>query len=242
MALLRGFQSIPAALVYHTGSMIRFRPSQTKYLPTRDTDCLVVLPDGKTVKGKFHLHPANPYIGGRELVRWIKNWIEWNKPLRIYVAQMGATMQLELRMGNVATVPNRGVSNIKRNLQRIGRIKESRLRKKEYKTWERNPNLRRILLQVWPAECQVDGCQSAVGLSDVLKDKILDVHHIDHIASGGSDSPTNLCLICGSHHALVHRAPSSSCSSNTSHQVTMTIDGITIIIKRNVNDLWKLLG
>lgn len=242
MAFLRGIQLIPAALVHHTGSMLRFRPSQTKYLPTRDTDCLVILPDGKTVKGRFHLHPANPYIGGRDFVRWIKTWIEWNKPLRIYVAQVGASMQLELRMGSVTTTPNRGVGSIKRYIHRIGRIKEPRLRKKEYKRWERTPNLRRILMQVWPAECQVVGCQSAVGLSEVLKDKILDVHHIDHIARGGSDSPINLCLICASHHALIHRALSSNYRSNSSNQVTMAINGITIVIKRNIHDLWKLVS
>lgn len=195
MAFLRGKQSIQAALVNHTGTMIRFRPSQLRYLPQNDTDCLITLLDGRIVKGKFHLHPANPYIGGPGLVRWIKTWVEWRELLNIHVDQVGTNMNIKLRTSSTTAMPNRSISIVKRKIEQIGRIKDLRQRRKEYKVWERNPNLRKAVLQVWPSVCQVDGCRSADGIPDVLKDRILDVHHIDYIARRGSDSPTNLCLI-----------------------------------------------
>ena len=72
MAFLQGVTSLPCRLVHHTGTIIRFTTGQLGQLPLNDEDCFLELPDGAVVRGYFRRHPDNPYIGGSEIVRWIK--------------------------------------------------------------------------------------------------------------------------------------------------------------------------
>ena len=239
MSFLIGIQELEGALVHHTGTMIRFRPAQLDYLPTVDGDCIVTLLDGKTVTGRFHRHPANPYIGGRELVRWIKTWVPWNDPMLVAVEQVGSGMQVRLRTGSG---DHRGATEnkrVRRNAIRLSRIKDIARRRRSYASWERDPSLRRLVLRAWESKCQVVGCLSHQDLSEALADRILDVHHIEFVSSGGSDSPTNLCLLCASHHVLLHRAPSMHVISNNSEETRIAVNGLILVIRRNVRDLWR---
>lgn len=241
MTFLTGTQHLSAALVHHTGSMIRFRPAQLQYLPTQDVDCSVTLLDGRNVKGRFHRHPANPYIGGPELVGWIKTWVLWNEPVSIVVEQVGRGLGIRLRTRSGGQ-PHTALSRrIRRKAVGLGKIKSAARRRRAYSAWEHDPRLRQLVLQVWLPQCQVVGCGASQGLPSTLADTIVDVHHIEFVSSGGSDSPTNLCLLCANHHALVHRAPTRQILLNSSERVSIAVNGTVITIERDVAELWRLI-
>src|SRR5450759_1171336 len=88
MPFLRGVTQLDAALVHHTGSMIRFVTSQLPNLPATDMDCLLELPDGRVVKGRFHRHRENPYVGGPSVVGWIKSWVAFRETVPVRVSQV----------------------------------------------------------------------------------------------------------------------------------------------------------
>lgn len=62
--------------------------------------------------------------------------------------------------------------------------------------WERNPLLRAFVLDRWGSQCQVDGCTIQGEVPAHLAHSIVDVHHLTHVSSGGSDSPMNLSVLC----------------------------------------------
>ena len=239
MSFLIGVQELEGALVHHTGTMVRFRPAQLDYLPTVDSDCAVTLLDGKTVTGRFRRHPANPYIGGRELVRWIKTWIHWNAPMLVTVEQVGPGMQVRLRTRSGGYLETTEGKKVRREAIRLAKVKDVARRRRGYTSWERDPALRQLVLRAWESKCQVVGCLSHNELPEALADRILDVHHIEFVSSGGSDSPTNLCLLCASHHVLLHRAPSMRVIFNNSEETQIAVNGLNLTIKRNVSDLWS---
>jgi len=241
MSFLIDTQELKAALVHHTGSMIRFRPAQLPHLPTHDVNCSVALLDGKIVNGKFHRHPANPYIGGAELVRWIKTWVRWNEPASVVVEQVGKGLAIRLRTKSGGQPKTALSKRIRRKAVTLGKIKTAARRRRAYSAWEHNPILRQLVLQVWSPQCQVLGCGAGKGLSSTLAEKIVDVHHIEFVSSGGSDSPINLCLLCANHHALLHRAPSMQILSNDSEQVEISVNGMVLTIKRDVRELWRTI-
>ena len=239
MVFLTGTQSIEGALVHHTGSMLRFRTSQLRFLPTDDIDCNITLMDGKTIQGRFHRHRQNPYIGGRELVGWIKQWVIWNNPQSVLVQQVGTGMNIRLRPTDGVSVLTSEGRNVRRRLLRYGGIKDIVRRRREYTAWERDPALRKFILDIWGSRCQVEGCNSATDLPRHLASNVLDVHHINSVARGGSDSTSNLCLICASHHVLLHRSPSMRVLSNGPEEIRIAVNGMRLVIRRTIGDIWK---
>lgn len=240
MSFLHDVSELQAALVQHTGSMIRFVPSQLSFLPQADVDCLVTLLDGTTVAGRFHLNPANPYIGGRMLVRWIKTWTQWNQPVDVMVEQLGRGNHLRLRMLGTRPAATQERRQVRRRALRLASVETTR-RRREYSAWERNPALRRVVLQAWPHKCQVRGCPSSSTIPADLLSSILEVHHVVYVSTGGSDSPLNICLICANHHTLIHRAPTSEVRRCNAEGVDIAINGIALEIDRDVTALWKLI-
>jgi len=241
MPFLIGTPELTAALVHHTGSMIRFRPAQLPYLPAQDVNCSVTLLDGKSVNGRFRRHPANPYIGGAELVRWIKTWVRWNEPASVVVEQVGQGLVVRLRTQSGGQPQTALSRRIRRKAVGIGKIKNAARRRRAYSAWEHNPALRQLVLHVWPPQCQVIGCRAGQGLPITLADKIVDVHHIEFVSSGGSDSPINLCLLCANHHALLHRASTMQILSNDSEQVRIAVNGTELTIERDIKELWRTI-
>ena len=239
MAFLVGTRLIEGTLVHHTGSMIRFRTSQLHSLPVDDVICNITLMDGKTVQGRFHRHRENPYIGGPELVKWIKQWVTWNAPQSVLVQQVGNGMNVRLRPTNSIPVLTLEGRKIRRKILRFAGIKDAARRRREYSAWERDPALRDFILSIWDNRCQVVGCTFATNLSSHLASSILDVHHINSVARGGSDSASNLCLICASHHALLHRSPSMKVLSNGPEEVHIAVNGMELVIRRAISDVWR---
>lgn len=240
MSFLRNVSQLPAMLVHHTGSMIRFTTAQLPNLPTQDTDCHLLLLDGTSVEGRFHLNPANPYIGGQSLVRWIKTWTQFNRPLAVTVEQVGRGNQLRLRTAGNRSPSIHEQAKVRRTTLRLARMETAR-RRREYSTWERDSALRKVALLAWRPKCQVRGCTSGEGLPDALLPTILEVHHLIFVSSKGSDSPLNVCLLCANHHALIHRSSASRIIMNDATNVQVAVDGITLQIDRDVSALWPLV-
>ena len=86
--------------------------------------------------------------------------------------------------------------------------------------------------------CQVDGCGFAETLAEDLRPTIVEVHHVVSVSSGGSDSPLNLCVLCANHHAVIHHAPTSAVEHCDQGSIRIRVDGTTLNITRNVEDLW----
>jgi len=241
VSFLRGVTRVPAALGHHTGSMIRFTTRQLENLPTQDCRCDILLPDGQVVNGRFHRHPANPYIGGRALVRWIKSWVPWNRPLRVYVEQVGKSDRVRLRVSQGGGKQTEHQTHFRKQALHLGRVKRRARKRGEYSRLERDPRIRQALLQIWPARCQVANCDSHTKVPAALRSAIVEVHHITHVSEGGPDSPVNLCLLCANHHGLIHRAPNSKVLECGSERAMVVVNGLTLTVKRNVRDLWELI-
>jgi len=225
---------LPARLVHHTGTMIRFTTAQLDRLPNADRDCTIVLPDGAVLNGHFRCHPANPYIGGPSLVRWIKSWVPYNVPTAVTVHQVGVANTIRLQIGAIHLAPA-DAARRRRVLARARQLKqqEAERRRRSYETWERDPNLRRIALLAWGSHCQVVGCTFLLGVPAHIREKMVDVHHLNHVGKGGSDSPMNICVLCVVHHQMIHRAPTSNVHSWDLDQATVNVNGLTLSIHRD---------
>lgn len=238
MSFLQGVNLLHGRLVYHTGTMIRFTSGQLGSLPPDDQDCVVILPDGAVVNGHFKRNPANPYIGGPALVRWIKSWVPYNKPTPVIVHQVGVTSRLRLEIGST---PARGEEAIRksralartRNLKRLN----TERRRRSYEAWERNPTLRLIALDAWGPKCQVSGCRFLRPIAPHIRGKMVDVHHLNHVAAGGSDSPMNICILCVVHHQLIHRGPTVVLQSWDLDGATVLVNGLTLEIERDARKI-----
>lgn len=244
MAALLGVSSLDAVLVHHTGSMIRVAPRHLALIPATDAACSVLLPDGVVVAGQWHPHPKNPYLAGRELVRWIKSWVPYGKTVPIRLHQIGnqAALRVELLTSAQApAVPGPfSASTIQKAIRALAQQPRAR-RRVAYERWERNPSLRSLAMAIWPAECQVRGCQINAGMPAYLIGKLVDVHHLNHVSTGGSDSPLNLALLCVTHHQLVHRAPSSSLTLSSLDGAELKVNGLLLIIDRDLTTLMAAL-
>ena len=78
---------ISCKLVHDTVTMIRFRTSQLPGLPAHSRDIGVLLPTGRLVDGHFNPHPGNPNVSGADLVRYIKQRMDFGKRENILVEQ-----------------------------------------------------------------------------------------------------------------------------------------------------------
>jgi len=121
---------------------------------------------------------------------------------------------------------------------KLAKAQRGSRRRKLYAQWERDPRLRKYAISAWGASCQVVGCTSAAGLPGHLHRALIDVHHFNHVAAGGADSPLNIGLLCASHHALIHRAPKSKLNSCDGQSALVQVNGIVLKIKRDVTALW----
>lgn len=237
MPFLQGVVSLPCRLVHHTGTMIRFTTGQLGQLPTNDADCVLELPDGALVRGHFRRHPNNPYIGGPQVVRWIKSWVPHNVPADASVHQVGAGNRLRLTIAMPVTgaaaeddAPKRRVVS---QARKLSRIPESGRRRRSYEAWERNPYLRTVALSAWGTACQVTDCTLLATVPSHILPRMVDVHHLNHVAKGGTDSPLNICILCVVHHQLIHRAPASVLQSWDLDGSTVLVNGLTLTIVRN---------
>jgi hypothetical protein len=241
MTVLKGVSSLDAKLVHHTGSMIRFVTSQLPLIPSSDLACTILLPDGQEAAGRWHPHQQNPYLAGPGLVRWIKSWVPYGKTTPVRVHQVGASNSVRvefLHTTSVSTVVQ--PTTVQRELRRLA--KEPRARRRvQYERWERNSSLRSLALSVWAPSCQVQGCTTNANLPSHLSDRLVDIHHLNHVGSGGSDSPLNLSVLCVSHHYLIHRAPISSLTVSDLSEAEVKVNGLSLHIDRDMVALMAVL-
>ncbi len=243
MSFLRVTSSLDARLVHHTGTMIRFRTSQLGALPTADKDCVVIFPDGQRARGRFHLHPRNPYIAGAGVVDWIKSWVPSRQPIDVLVQQVGSGDLVHVKMaaptGASQLSPVRHRRIVERFADEASRAKTEAQRRKVYERLERDPALRGLLLDTWDHRCQVEGCTITDAYPATLRKHLLDVHHLNHVSAGGPDSPTNVSLICAAHHALIHRGPSPRLTKCSALEARVKVNGIVLTIHRDARSLWS---
>lgn len=236
MTFLRGISSLPCRLVHLTGTMIRFTTGQLSQLPPSDVDCRVELPDGAQVDGHFRRHPDNPYIGGPGIVRWIKSWVPYNVPTDAVVHQSGTGNRVRVEVASPTGSPAPEPTQTRRVLRRARTLREigqAERRRRMYAAWERDPNLRGIVLAAWGSTCQVVGCGYLATVPTHIQANMVDVHHLNHVAKGGTDSPLNVCVLCVVHHQLIHRAPTSSLQSWDLNGATVLVNGLTLNISRD---------
>lgn len=176
MAFLQGVNDLPAVLVHHTGTMLRFTTGQLQFLPLQDTDCVLLLPDGARVAGRFHRHPANPYVSGRQLVAWIKSWVPYNTPIPVVINQVGGGNQVELAIG---TRPTQAMAKTQDEIRtraaarRLRKLDSTDRRRREYATLERDPSLRAVALAAWGPTCQIEGCATLSRIPGHLRDRLV---------------------------------------------------------------------
>ena len=240
MRFLRGTNALSAALVNHTGTMLRFTSSQLGHLPPADLDYDIELPDGQVVRGHFKRNPDNPYVGGASLVRWIKSWVGYNEPTPVQVRQAPRRELLAVSFsGQGAPRARRETkARFERAARRLNLPGTRQARRATYARWERSQAVRRFALQVWGPSCQVRGCRALLGVPGHLRDRMVDVHHLNHISTGGVDGPLNVAVLCVIHHQLIHRAPTSSIADMTERTVTVTVNGEHLELERDLRLIW----
>jgi hypothetical protein len=234
-------EQLEASLMNHTGTIVRFRTSQLQHLPATDVDCEILLPDGRTIDGKFKRNPANPYVGGAALRQWIRSWVPNESSRRVEVLQVGAASKIELRVPKSAAASRKipqDAAKVHNRAKALAGIDSAPKRRKSYEAWERNPRLRRVALAVWPAACQVRGCAVLKSLPAAARSNLIDVHHLNHLGSGGTDNPMNICLLCVAHHALIHRGGPSSLEECDALGAVVRAGGVKLQIERDATLLW----
>lgn len=204
---------ISANLIHHTGSMIRFTTRQLKYLPKRDEVVDVILPDGSKVKGKFRRHPANPYIAGRKIVYWIKSFVPFRKKeiasVRIiskkkYLVYIGKSW-VKSKRGNILL--RREKESLRELFNKLLKIskKPTKIRRREYhKVLSKRINSA-LVKKVFGVECQVENCEYTANEDTDVVRFLTEVHHLEHLARRGTNSPFNLAVVCSNHHSIFHR-------------------------------------
>lgn len=236
MPFLADVASLPATIVHHTGSMVRFTSGQLRELPRADCDVRVDLPDGTVVQGHFRCHPANPYIAGREVVRWIKEWVPMGQTHSVEVRQVGQAHRVRVALIMPTPVVNQADLAIQRPARRLAvtlRSSSPARRRTLLETWERDPLLRSFVIDRWGSDCQVQGCVIQDEVPSHLSHTVVDVHHLTHLSGGGSDSPMNLSILCTTHHALVHRSKSKLVAAD-SQSARIQVNGIQLLLHRDV--------
>lgn len=213
-----------------------FTTGQLGQLPAGDVACTLELPDGAVVAGNFRRNPKNPYIGGAGIVRWIKSWVPYNAPTQATVHQVQSGNRLRLQLATLAVVAVANPTRKRRVVTKarmLRQVPQAERRRMLYEAWERDPNLRSIALSAWGPTCQISGCTFLATVPAHIKPKMVDVHHLNHVAKGGTDSPMNICVLCVVHHQLIHRAPSSVLQSWDLDGSTVLVNGLTLSIVRD---------
>lgn len=235
---------LKARLVHHTGTMLRFTTSQLRYLPDSDRDVVVTTPDGNELHSRFHYHRANPYVGGKELVNWIKRLVEvpYGKPESVLAVADGDRLGLRFLDGDKEQGKG-GISESVRKISRKLRRGSPKRKRRILWAWERDPKLRKLVLGLWDHRCQVEGCNITSTLPAELRHCVLDVHHLNHISQGGEHNDAlNVCLICSGHHSVIHRIKDSEVLNCTATRAVIQIGNAKLKIVRNVAPLLRALS
>ena len=211
----------PCWLTNQTGAIIRFRPSQVPRLPDEDVDLTVELFDGRVIPGRFHLHPANPYVAGPRVRRFIRSRVPARSRAQALISVTGRHWRLFEAKPVGAEAARYGVSSqratlggltgrdLDRILTKIDALSGRSGRRTAYQRLIRPAGLRQSVLGLMGAKCQVEGCDAAQSTADEWDDaaaalSVLEVHHIEAVAKVEDHSPKNLCVICANHHRLIH--------------------------------------
>lgn len=234
-------EPLDATLIHHTGTFIRFHKTDVSSLPDGERACDIELPDGRVVQGKFGGNRDLLNITGRDLVRWIKTWLPRTQSAYVRVHPVGNLdkIRLELDGSSGFANPRSRLSVLSRAPRQYG-ITGARKRK-AFERWERDPGLRKAVLNAWGPQCQVSGCtvQAATSSKPVVEN-LVDVHHLQSVSASGDDSPANLVVLCLMHHGLVHRAKSVALKSNG--KVHVVADGVDFIAIRDLRCLNEALS
>ena len=205
----------------HTGTIIRFRPSQAPKLPDHDVDLTIELYDGRTVPGRFHLNPANPYVAGPELRQFIRSRVPAQSSEQTLISVIGRHWRLFEPESVAAEAARYGLDeqraragrltgrDLGRILAQIDALTSRSGRRESYERLARPPALRRWVIGLMGTQCQVEHCNAAERVADAWDDEaaalsVLEVHHIEEVAKVVDHSPRNLCVICANHHRLIH--------------------------------------
>lgn len=84
-------------------------------------------------------------------------------------------------------------------------VRERRLYIRNIRSWERRPQVRRIALSAYGPNCMIQGCKCTERLSPSQLMRVVDCHHVEEVAGGGTDRLQNLLVLCPTHHAIFHR-------------------------------------
>lgn len=66
---------------------------------------------------------------------------------------------------------------------------------------------------------------------------MVDVHHLNHVSKGGTDSPMNICVLCVVHHQMIHRAPASTLQSWDLDRAIVIVNGLTLTVGRDARKI-----
>ncbi len=239
MSFLNGATELPAAVINHTGTMLRFTRTQRPQLPTTNMNVPVHMPDGQVVSGIFTSTAAFPYVRGPEVRAWIRSWLRDGETRKVMVrARPRGAIEIVFATPGAILAPDDRV----RAKRRIKRFAADRTRTRlSYKRWERDPTLRRTVLEVWGGDCQVSRCRLTTS-AGYLSNRLTDVHHLRSVSGGGDDSPLNLCVLCVLHHALIHRGPTTSVVDSSLSRATIAVNGLRLLVRRDVRALMAAIG
>lgn len=232
-----------ATLIHHTGTFIRFHKPDAAFLPSTERRCEIELPDGRVVGGKFASNRDLLNINGRELVGWIKSWLPRTESARVIVHPVGTTDRIRLEMlgSTPVTLSQRERKNVLSKAPRTKGLSGDRKRE-EFRRWERDPALRRIVLDVWGTQCQVAGCSIQAGVTHLpVRERLVDIHHLLSVSLGGDDSAANLVVLCLMHHHLLHRASKVTTTTKLG-RVDVVADGVALEAHRNLAVLNRALS
>lgn len=221
---------LTAYLVHHTGSMIRFVTSQLPYLPKIDKFVYVVLPSGERIKCKFHLHRANPYIAGPRIIHWIKGILPFGSKRKImvriisqdkYFVYMKEQVGRYRKTKKIQDKEKICLEKLIKNLLSISE-KPKKIRHKMYNKLLSKRVNSDLVKKVFGVKCQVRDCEYSVKMNKDLMDLISEVHHLEHLSRGGSNSPYNLAILCANHHAILHRDKTARIIKNKGDDILVT--------------------
>lgn len=228
---------LQAAIVHHTGSMIRFITSQLPLLPKGDIALKIVLPNGEMVNGRFRRNPANPYIGGPKIVRWIKSVVEFgqNRPVMVVQKQnVYVVSWADKPTPHIDPTVSTKLDRAIRQLLRIAKDTPAK-RRQQYASFLRRTRTSDLFKQIFGYECQVENCEFTGGVNPQIYPYITEIHHLEHLSAGGSNTPLNLCVLCSNHHSLFHRDPSTKIASMTDSEVLVATSVGQVRIVRDLS-------
>lgn len=238
---------IMADLVHHTGSMIRFTTSQLVYLPKQDEYITIILPDGSKFRCKFRRNVANPYIGGKRLIHWIKGFVKFGEKKKViveiishykYLIYMSEQANKLVNQKKFIKSEKDSLKVLLRKLLAISK-KPPKIRHKLYDKVLENRINSNLVKQAFGTTCQVQNCEyTAHENKNVLK-YLSEVHHLEHLSHGGGNSPYNLAVVCANHHSIFHRDKSAKIFERNGDDVHISyLDGSRKKwIKRNLSPL-----